>query len=80
MHESHNLGCPKPSNTHVVQQFDTISFEVVFEHQSVHIGVLLAGTAVDHSVDATTCGSHAGLVSIGMETSKLRIVYCFYTC
>ena len=54
---------------------DTICFEVVFEYQSVHVGMLPVGTLVDHNVVATTCGSHAGLVSIDMETIKLCIIY-----
>jgi len=65
----------------MVQQFDTIFFEVVFEYNSEHTGVLLAETTFSHGVAATSCGSHV-LFSMGMEmeTGESRVVSCLDNC
>jgi hypothetical protein len=67
------------SSTNVVQQFDTAFFEVMSKDESERTGVLVAETAFNHGVAATTCGNH-DLAYMGMGTNKLCNMSCLDNC
>ena len=63
-----------------MQQFDTFFGEVMLDYKSTHTGALFAETTFNHSVAASTCGGHAQLVSMGMETNDMKTSCACWAC